>query len=197
MAMIKCPGCGQDVSDMADKCVHCGMDLKKEIEDKIICNECGKENAANAQICAFCGYPLKNEEESTDIEKKDRKKKKRVFLIVVIIVLIGIISIGINGAKNSGEEKAYKEAIQKIEDGEYDEGKIILEKIQDYEGVNEVLEQIEWEQIAYECIPEFVESLNVPDSLVINDITFLSSTIKDGLDDVDLQMADVVINNLF
>ena len=52
---------------------------KKEIENKIICNECGKENAANAQICAFCGYPLKNGEESTGIEKKDRKKKKESF----------------------------------------------------------------------------------------------------------------------
>lgn len=29
MAIIKCPECGQDVSDQAGKCVHCGYPLKK------------------------------------------------------------------------------------------------------------------------------------------------------------------------
>ena len=31
MAMIKCPECGQEISDKAKKCVHCGKVL---IEDK-------------------------------------------------------------------------------------------------------------------------------------------------------------------
>lgn len=32
MAMIKCPGCGQEISDKAERCVHCGMILEKAIE---------------------------------------------------------------------------------------------------------------------------------------------------------------------
>lgn len=29
MALIKCPECGKEISDAADKCVHCGYPLKK------------------------------------------------------------------------------------------------------------------------------------------------------------------------
>lgn len=29
MAIIKCPECGQDVSDSAMKCPHCGKQLRK------------------------------------------------------------------------------------------------------------------------------------------------------------------------
>ena len=28
MALIKCPQCGRDISDRADSCIHCGLDLK-------------------------------------------------------------------------------------------------------------------------------------------------------------------------
>lgn len=29
MALIKCPECGQDISDKADKCIHCGYSLNQ------------------------------------------------------------------------------------------------------------------------------------------------------------------------
>ena len=29
MALIKCPECGKDVSDRAEKCIHCGFPLDK------------------------------------------------------------------------------------------------------------------------------------------------------------------------
>ena len=31
MALIKCPECSKEVSDIADACVHCGYPLKKEL----------------------------------------------------------------------------------------------------------------------------------------------------------------------
>lgn len=44
MALIKCPGCGQEVSDKAKKCIHCGKALKDEsaVSEKIKCSNCGK-----------------------------------------------------------------------------------------------------------------------------------------------------------
>ena len=35
MAMIQCPKCGQEVSDKAMKCVHCGLILKSNSKDRI------------------------------------------------------------------------------------------------------------------------------------------------------------------
>ena len=32
MAMIKCPECGQEISDKAKKCIHCGKILVKDTE---------------------------------------------------------------------------------------------------------------------------------------------------------------------
>lgn len=31
MALIKCPECGKDVSDMADVCIHCGYPIQKRL----------------------------------------------------------------------------------------------------------------------------------------------------------------------
>jgi len=63
MAMIKCPKCGEMISDKAAKCVHCGFDLTKK--SKKICKECGAELEDGATICGNCGCPV---EEKVDIE---------------------------------------------------------------------------------------------------------------------------------
>lgn len=44
MAMIKCPECGQEISDKAKKCVHCGKILIEDKPATKICSDCGKEN---------------------------------------------------------------------------------------------------------------------------------------------------------
>lgn len=36
MAMIKCPECGQEISDKAKKCVHCGVRVKKRNTKKLV-----------------------------------------------------------------------------------------------------------------------------------------------------------------
>ena len=33
MALIKCPDCGKEVSNMAAVCIHCGCPLKEESHD--------------------------------------------------------------------------------------------------------------------------------------------------------------------
>ncbi len=58
MALIKCPSCNQDVSDMASECVHCGRNLKTS---EIKCPECSHMVSSSDISCSNCGYPLKNE----------------------------------------------------------------------------------------------------------------------------------------
>ena len=36
MAIIKCPECGENVSDKAEVCIHCGYPLKEAVDQ----NEC-------------------------------------------------------------------------------------------------------------------------------------------------------------
>lgn len=35
MALIKCPECGQEISDKSDKCIHCGYPLSQKQESDI------------------------------------------------------------------------------------------------------------------------------------------------------------------
>lgn len=41
MAMTTCPNCGEQISDKAKKCVHCGAILVPE--EKKYCPDCGAE----------------------------------------------------------------------------------------------------------------------------------------------------------
>ena len=36
MALIKCPTCGEEISDKAVQCVHCGATLKEENQNKVM-----------------------------------------------------------------------------------------------------------------------------------------------------------------
>lgn len=52
MSLIKCPECGQDVSDKAENCIHCGYPIKQYLESNKIQNL--KEN----QICNINHNPV-------------------------------------------------------------------------------------------------------------------------------------------
>lgn len=49
MALIKCPECGKEISDKAQKCIHCGTTLaiaiKSNAENEIKNTQLEKENA--------------------------------------------------------------------------------------------------------------------------------------------------------
>ena len=51
MALIKCPECGNDISDKAKKCPHCGYDKERKY-----CPECGTMLAIDDAKCSNCGY---------------------------------------------------------------------------------------------------------------------------------------------
>lgn len=101
MAMIKCPQCGQEISDKAEKCVHCG----KRISKKILCPECNRKIDEGLKQCPQCGY------------KFHRKIDKKV-LGIIIVAIVAIVVIGIFITKStslSDEERAVKISIQELD----------------------------------------------------------------------------------
>lgn len=99
MAMIKCPECGQEISDKAKKCIHCGKIL---VEDNAIkqnvCKECGTAISEEDTVCPNCGCPINKVEQSQKVEVtgvKVSKKSKKIFAVIGIVALvICIIAVG-------------------------------------------------------------------------------------------------------
>ena len=127
MAMIQCPNCGQQISDKAEKCVHCGMILKQE--NPKICSECGAILESGATICPNCGCPVENikEEIPQQVEvtgvKVAKKTRKIAIVAAVFIVAIVISAIGVNRHQKQIEAKriqleqeAEKKRIQEYSD---------------------------------------------------------------------------------
>lgn len=56
MALIQCPECGHDISDRAEKCIHCGYPLNEIFSSethKWRCANCGEMTSSS--ICHKCG----------------------------------------------------------------------------------------------------------------------------------------------
>lgn len=65
MAMIQCPECGQEISDKATTCPHCGTPI-------FVCPECGNVLSGQNKICDRCGYGMpKQEQKESDSASKD------------------------------------------------------------------------------------------------------------------------------
>ncbi|MBP3894682.1 MAG: zinc ribbon domain-containing protein [Atopobiaceae bacterium] len=76
MAIINCPACGKEVSDQAERCVHCGAainvvesatDDADEVKE-VKCIECGAMIPADAEVCPNCGFPMRR---SADVAMND------------------------------------------------------------------------------------------------------------------------------
>lgn len=100
MALIKCPNCEKEISDMSAKCIHCGCSLVEN--DPLICTECGAELAPNATLCSNCGCPVnhtgiddstiqKVELTGVKVTKNTRKKA------IIAVIIVAIIALGIAG----------------------------------------------------------------------------------------------------
>lgn len=113
MAMIQCPECGQEISDKAKKCIHCGKVLIEEVLPKKYCSECGKEVSLEAVECPYCGCPLEDDEKEI---KKNVKKGKKVIIPLAIIAVVVAAAIAvfsfIGSNLNEDEQLAYQNAVE-------------------------------------------------------------------------------------
>ena len=114
MALIHCPECGKEISDKAEKCIHCGHVMKEQ--PKIICEDCGNEIPEGAETCPVCGCPVKVEVEEKPIPVylqpgtpprqslyvKIGKKGIAIGLAVILVLIGG----GIAASKAIANQKA-------------------------------------------------------------------------------------------
>lgn len=119
MAMMKCPNCGEQVSDKAKKCVHCGAVLIPE--EKRYCQECGAELEAEADVCPKCGCPVENVKESETAPQqvevtgvKIAKKSKKIIAITSTVILI--VALIVVAVVQVQKEKEAEEAAKRIEE---------------------------------------------------------------------------------
>lgn len=115
MAMTTCPNCGEQISDKAKKCVHCGEVLIPE--EKKYCPDCGAELEEGMESCQKCGCPIENDAaletapqqvELTGV--KVSRKSKKVIMIGIIAVIVVMISaaVGVQVHKKNVAAEAQK-----------------------------------------------------------------------------------------
>jgi flagellar basal body-associated protein FliL len=123
MAMTTCPNCGEQISDKAKKCVHCGTVLFQE--EKKYCPDCGAELEEGMDTCPKCGCPIENiiETEKTPQQVevtgvKITKKSKKIIMIAIIAVIGAamIAAIGVQTHKKNVAAKAAAEAQKQNEE---------------------------------------------------------------------------------
>ena len=187
MAMIKCPECGQEISDKAKKCVHCGKILIEDKPATKICSDCGKENPIDATECVHCGCPFEEEKKDeqfvaesvpvqTPIEAKPKKNIAKIVIPIVVIVVLGaIIGLIVYNIKVVKPKNTYNEAMTLLEKGKYDEADKLLDSISGYKDVATIQEQLKYESYAYSTINDLKNYLKNPDSFQPYDITFYAS----------------------
>ena len=121
MAMITCPHCGEQVSEKAKKCVHCGEVLI--VEKKRYCTECGAELEKGMTECSKCGCPIDNSLEE-DVNEKPQKVEvtgvkvtKRIKIIIgIAIAIVGIGGATVFGVTQYQKKKAEEEYKQRVEE---------------------------------------------------------------------------------
>lgn len=85
MAMIKCPECGNEMSDRAKVCPKCGAE-----NDIVFCPECDKQLSRKATSCPHCGYVLQG---NNNVVVDDRGENYGMALAALICSFFGISSV--------------------------------------------------------------------------------------------------------
>lgn len=156
MALIKCPECGNEISDKAKTCVNCGAIITVN-EKKVICSECETILDGETNVCPNCGCPIISDQaEVPDANEMDVVSEKTTIIDLPIIenvnnnsynkkrrniIALGSISIlliiviyfatanvrSYNSAMNDIKNKKYEIALNKLE--KLDDYKNSIEKI--------------------------------------------------------------------
>lgn len=108
MALIDCPYCGNQISDKAETCVHCGKSLIKDSNERH-CSECGAVLNEEDKVCPKCGCPVdegnkeQNPVQAEQTVVKEKKNDKNKYIIPVIVAIVAVIVlVTIFVGRNSG-----------------------------------------------------------------------------------------------
>lgn len=100
MAIINCPECHNEVSDMAPICPHCGVKIDGNI---IICPDCGKVLLKKETRCPNCGcqfegmvHPISSEERDIKVYPEykytEHHYKKTIGYVLISVLLLALIA---------------------------------------------------------------------------------------------------------
>jgi predicted nucleic acid-binding Zn ribbon protein len=113
MALIRCPKCGNEVSERASSCPHCGLSLSENLQkEKLKCPECSSELPDNATFCPNCGYPIRK-------ENKKPINTKLFFVIsgILVVTILGFIVLKVVTSKTKNQIQpsvAYLQSVQEV-----------------------------------------------------------------------------------
>lgn len=201
MAMIQCPECGQEISDKAKKCIHCG----KVFVEKIICSECGIAFAETDEICPNCGCPVEKKirEEETkpqqvEIARIRMAVKTQKIIIGIIIAVILCIGGGI-GYKIYSDNKAeqiYIEAYNEYIDNLKKVQILMLSGGSDAESLCNLTLRV-WRNAIFEEKDSETDKYTRPDGYFVSDFNealanlYLDSDTNDTIEDIEDNQAAV------
>lgn len=207
MAMINCPECGQEISDKAKKCIHCGKVFVEEeiIKEEIKCDECGAILTETDEVCPNCGCPV--EKKATENETKPQqvevasikmaKKTKRLILGVIIALIICVAGgVGYKIYSDSKAEQeyqnAYNEYIANLEQAQI----LMIAGGSDAESLCNLTLRV-WGNAIYEERDDETDKYTRPDGWWVSDFNealanlYLDSDTQDTISDIESNQASV------
>lgn len=200
MAMMECPKCGEQVSDKARRCVHCGEVLIPE--EKRYCGECGVELEAGVMECPSCGCPVEEQilqpqkVEVTGV-KVTKKMKIVIGIVIAILVLGGGAIFGISQYQKKKAADEYAQNVKTYAENLEVAAFTMLTGAGDAENCGNLIKKV-WSNAIYEerdsetdpytrpngyFVSDFNEALS--NLFVDSDFTSKISTIKDNQDKVN------------
>ena len=193
MAMTTCPNCGEQISDKAKKCVHCGTVLIPE--EKKYCSDCGAELEEGMKVCPKCGCPIENAVEMETAPQQVDVTGVKIIVIAVITVIAAatIAAIGVQMHKKNVAAKVAAEAQKQSE--EYGTNLnmaaySILSGASDAETCGNLIKQV-WYNSIYEQSDSKTDKYTKPNGYYVSDFNdalknlFLDSSFNDQIEDIN------------
>ena len=107
MALINCPECGKEVSNVAESCPHCGYPIKRHIEKQNSYEDKPKQTKQGAKKILDQQAKIENDFNDSESEKEKtaeehkklndvinkEKKAIRIYILLIIINIIIVLSL--------------------------------------------------------------------------------------------------------
>lgn len=207
MAMIQCPECGQEISDKAKKCIHCGKVFveEKSVNEEIKCSECGTILAETDEICPNCGCPVEKKIKEEDIKPQQvevasikmavKTKKIIVGIIIAIVICVGG-GIGYKIYSDNKAEQIYRESYNEYIDNLGQVQILMLSGGSDAESLCNLTLRV-WGNAIYENKDNETDKYTKPKGYFVSDFNealvnlYADSETKDTIDDIENNQVSV------
>lgn len=177
-SLIKCPECGQEISDKADACIYCGYplhDLKNakhvwhcancgQMTDSSPCSHCGK-SSTGAQEEAFVLSENKTSDSiiTNKDEKTDHRRRKKGLLLTVIFGIVLVLILSVLSITVVMPSVQYYHAKELLQNKEYAAAFAAFEKLGNYKDAEKLAQEAQT-NVFYTLSVEEIISANIGNS---------------------------------